>query len=177
MAEDFEEKFLNKESLRRVLVYLCKSNIESPDPITDALATVLTNPVQYTISKHGLVMFKNAPAIPFTHMDPYQRQLIYQVVNSLRCEHHTYSAFALAENPLTYTLENERITLHIPSVKLDPKVVLHIVLELVAESKHPSPVLFNLLIQRLCSRVNITKEAISFANKKSSEIFKQPGAT
>lgn len=171
MAEDFESKFLTKNAIRNLLVYLCKSNLESPDPITDALATMLTNPTTYIISKHGLVMFRGAPAYPFTHMDAVQRQLIYNVVNSIRNEYHTYSYFALNENPLTYSVENERITINIPPQKIDSKLVMLVLLELIAESKQPSTLLFNLLVQRLQSRINISKETISFANQKSKEIL------
>jgi len=172
MAEDFAENFLNKHSIRTVFIYLCKSNSESTDPITDTLATILTCPVQYTVSKHGLVLFKGSPAIPFTHMNPSQRQLLYDVVSSMRCEVPTYSAFALNEDPLTFQAENERITFNIPPVKVDPKLMLHIVLELIAESRRPSTLLFNLIIQRLSARVNITKETIAFANHKSKELLK-----
>lgn len=177
MADDFTERFLNKNSLRTLFVYLCKSNSESPDPITDALATMLTCPVQYTISKHGLVMFKGSPAIPFTHMNPGQRQLLYDVVSSIRCEVHTYGPFALNENPLTYQVENERISVNIPTQKLDPKLVIQIVLELIAESKKPSTLLFNLLIQRLGSKVNITKDTLTFVNQRSKELLHPQNST
>ncbi len=165
MAEEFEALFLSKESLKTYFVFLCKSNVESSDPITDALVVMLTSSVQYTISKHGLVMFKGSPAFPFTHMHHEQKHLLYQVVSSIRSEFHTYSHFARAEDPLTYGVENERLNIHIPAQKLDPKLVIGVLVDLIATSSKPSTLLFNLMIQRLTSRVNISKDTISFANE------------
>jgi len=175
--EDFEEKFLCHDSLRDYLLYACHSNAESSDPITDALTVMLTEPVQYTISKHGLIMFKSLPPLPFTHMNPGQRQLIYNVASSIRCEYPTYSYFALAENPLTYSVENERITLNIQSQKLDPKLVLLVLVELISTSTHQSQLLFNIMIQRLSARVLITKDAITFANDQCRRAFTSSEAT
>ncbi len=136
---------------------------------------MLTQPVQYSISKHGLVMFKGSPAFPFHHMNHDQRHVLYQVVNSFRCQYHTYSAFA-STNPTTYSIENERINIDIPSTKLDPKLVLTILVELIAVSKQPSLLLLNLMIQRLTSRVNICKDTISFANEAGKfTLTKEPG--
>ena len=61
----------------------------------------MTEEVRYTVSKHGLLLFKGASPLPFTHMDQAQRHLIYEVISSIRCEVHTYGAFAFGENPLT----------------------------------------------------------------------------
>jgi len=175
--EDYEEKFLNQDALRDYMLYACHSNAESSDPITDTLTVMLTEPVQYTVSKHGLIMFKSLPPLPYTHMNPAQRQLVYAVVNSIRCEYPTYSEFALVENPLTYSVENERITLNVPSRKLDPKAVLSILVELVSTSKNQSQLLFNILVQRLCARVQITKDTISFANDQCRRAFTSSEAT
>ena len=170
--EDFEEKFLNEAALRSYFVYLCKSNSESVDPITDALVVMLTNPVQFTVSRHGLIMFKGAQPYPFTHMDASQRQLLFDMVGSIRCEVPTYSAFALVENPLTFAVENERITFNVNGSKLDPKLVFHMLIELVAKSNRPSHLLFNIMMQRLSARVNISKESLSFVNGKSKEMLR-----
>lgn len=169
--EELEECFLTKGALHNLFVYMCKSNAESHDPITDALVTMLTGVVHFTISKHGLLLLKGAPALPFTHMNPEQRQLLYNVVNSLRCEVPTFSAFALTENPLTYTVENERITLNTPSYKIDHKLIFTILLECIAESKRPSLLLFNLIVQRIGCRVNVSRDTIAFAHTKSKSLL------
>lgn len=171
MAEDFSECFLTPAALRGYFVFLCKSNVESTDPITDALTTMLTNAVQFSVGKHGLVLFKGAQPLPFSHMDPSQRQLLYDIVSSMRCEIPTYSHFARIDDPLTYTVENERITFNVSLKKLEPKLVFSILLECIAESKHASNLLFNLLVQRLSARVNISRELIDFAQSKSKEVL------
>lgn len=152
--------------VKKCFIFLCKSNLESADPITDALATMLTTNVQYTISAHGLVLFKDAPAIPFYLMTPSQRQFLFQVISSVWSGEHTYSGFARIVDPLTYSIENERVHIHTAPVKLDPKLVISILLDCISSSKQPSLLLFNLMIQRLTSRVNICKETMVFANEK-----------
>jgi hypothetical protein len=166
MSDDFDEHFLNKDFLKRCFVFLCKSNIESSDPITDALATMLTTNIQYSVSSHGLSLFKDAPAFPYHLMNASQRQLLYHVVRSVWSGENTYSGFARTVDPLTFSIRNERIHLHTPPVKLDPKLVVSILVDSIASSKQPSLLLFNLMIQRLTSRVNVCKDTMIFANEQ-----------
>ena len=171
MAEDFAEHFLNKAFLKKCFIFLCKSNLESPDPITDALATMLTTNVQYAISSHGIVLFKEAPAIPFYLMTPVQRQFLFHVIRSVWSGEHTYSGFARAVDPLTFSIENERVHIHTAPVKLDPKSLLSILIECISSSKQPSLLLFNLMIQRLTSRVHICKDTMVFVNEQGKLIL------
>jgi hypothetical protein len=166
MAEEFHALFLSNESLQTYFVFLCKSNVESSDPITDALVVLLTSNAQYMISRNGLVLFKGFPAYPFSIMNREQKNLIYQVVDSIRSEVHTYSHFARSENPLTYSVENQKLLIHIPPQRIDPKLVMSMLVHLIGTSSKPSLLLFNLIVQRLTLRVNINKETILFANEQ-----------
>lgn len=158
--EDFSAVFLSRDAVRRYLLYVCSLNSESSDPITDAFVVAMTEEVRYTVSKHGLTLFKSASPLPYTHMNSAQRHLIYEVVSSIRCEVHTYGPFAYADNPLSFSIENERISIHIPPVKLQHELVLSILLDLVAQSSHPSALLFNIMLQRLGNRVQINKDVL-----------------
>jgi hypothetical protein len=175
--EDFEATFLSRDALRRFILYLCSLNTESPDPITDALVTAMTETVRYTISKHGLMLFKGTSPLPFNRMDAAQRHLIYEVVSSIRCEVHTYGPFAYSENPLTFSVENERITVNVPPVKLDHALVLSILVDLIRASAKPSMLLFNIMIQRLSARVHITKDVLAQVTRECKEKFTSAGAT
>lgn len=175
--EDFQSAFLSRDALRRFILHSCSLNTESPDPITDALVTAMTETVRYTVSKHGLTMFKGISPLPFNRMDAAQRHLIYEVISSIRCEIHTYGPFALAENPLTFSIENERITMNIPPTKIDHALVLSILLDLIKASAKPSVLLFNIMLQRLSARVNITKDVLAQVTRECKEKFTSTAAT
>jgi hypothetical protein len=164
MADQFADLFLQDENVKRVLVYLCKGNPESSDPITDALATMLGGPVQFCVGRFGLVLFKDGAAFPFTMMSQEQKQFLYEIVRGVGSEMPCYGPLAVLENPLTFTIENERILFHVPKRHLDPKMVFRAMVELVTASRADSTLLTNLLIQRLGSRVNLSRETLSYVH-------------
>lgn len=155
--EDFEAAFLSGDSIKRMLLYLLSVNKSSLDPITDSVVLMLTEPVQYVISRNGLQLFENAPPLPFSHMNADQKQLIYEVVSSLRSEVPTYGPLALVDNPLTYNIENERFVFHVQSRKLDQGLVLGILMNM---TQNKSELLFNILLQRIGSRVQLSKSLV-----------------
>jgi len=165
MAELFTELFLTEANLKRVLVYLCKCNPESSDPITDALATMLSGPVQFCVGRFGLVLFRDGAAFPFSLMDQEQRQFLYEIVRGVGSEMPCYGPLAVLDNPLTFTIENERILFHTPKQTLDPKLVFRVMVELIDESRPDSSLLTNLLVQRLGSRVNLSRDTLSFVHE------------
>lgn len=173
MSEEFARLFLSPVALRNVFVHMCKTNSESPDPIVDTLTTILTHQVQFCVSKYGLVLFKNAPPLPYTIFLPAQRQLIYDMCNSLRNEVPTFSAFALNENPLTYNVENEKIIFNVEISKLDPKTIISILVDCLRETNHYPLLLFNLILQRLNSRVNVTRDIMEFAGHVAQSLEPQ----
>jgi hypothetical protein len=171
MSDDIEETFFNEESIKTFFLYFCHSNSESVDPITDAMSFMLNNTLQFIISRRGVYLFKDLGPVPFSIMSDSQRQLIYHISSSFRAQTHTYSGFNRTIEPLTYSIENECIVLHINKKKLDSKLLLTILLELIAESKQPSILLFNVLIQRLMSKIQMDKELLLYANEKSKIMF------
>jgi len=175
--EDFQSTFLSRDALRRFILYSCSLNTESPDPITEALVTVMTETVRYTISKHGLTLFKGTSPLPFNRMDASQRHLVYEVVSSIRCDVHTYGPFAYADDPLTFTVENERITLNVAPIKIDHALVLSILVDLIRASGKPSMLLFNIMLQRLSARVSITKDVLAQVTRECKEKFTSAAAT
>jgi hypothetical protein len=169
MAEEFRALFLSDAALRSQFVHMCKA--ETHDPITDAAATMLASNVQFCVGKYGLVLFKGGATFPYTLMSPEQRQFLYELVHAVGSDMPCHSAIACLENPLTWTVENERILFHTPPTKLDPRVVFAILIDCVATSEHSSRTLCDLLIQRLGSRVNISRDTIAFVREKSAAVF------
>jgi hypothetical protein len=169
--EDFAANFLTHDAIRRFILYACSLNTESADPVTDTFVTVMTEEVRYVVSRHGLTLFRGASPLPFTHMTAQQRHLIYEVVSSMRCEVPTYSAFARLEDPLTFSVENQRIVFHVKAGKLDHRLVLGILADLVATSKRPSRLLLNIMLQRLGARVHIAKDVHAHVAEQAATLF------
>jgi len=170
MADIFAELFLKEDNLKRVLVYLCKGNSESSDPITDALATMLGGPVQFCVGRFGLVLFKDGAPYPFTMMSQEQRQFLYEIVRGVGSEMPCYGPLAVLDNPLTFTVENERILFHTPKQHLDPKMVFRAMIELIHQTRPDSALLTNLLVQRLGSRVSLSRETLAYVHQMSSGV-------
>jgi hypothetical protein len=148
---------------------MCKA--DTHDPITDAAATMLTSNVQFCVGKYGLVLFKGGAAFPYTLMSPSQRQFLYELVHAVGSDIPCHSALSCLENPLTWTIENERILFQMPAEKLDPRVVFAILIECVATSEHGSRTLCDLLVQRLGSRVNIARDTLAFVHERVKTVF------
>jgi hypothetical protein len=170
--DDFERLFLNEDALRVFFVYLCHLNKHMSDPITESLVVLLSGKTQFSIGKHGIVILQGTPSLPFMHMDAAQRQLVYEVVSSIRCEWHTYPPFCKYEDPLTYSVENEIITLNHTPKKIDQRVVFQVLLQCIVDSKHPSILLFNLIMQRIGCRISVPRETIMFINEKTQILRK-----
>jgi hypothetical protein len=164
MSEEFRELFLSKDALKVFFIYMCKINVESADPILDTLTTILTQPITFCVNKYGLILFKQATPIPFSILQPDQRQLIFQMCSSLSSDVHTFAAFASSINPLTYVVENERITFNVVIPKLDPRVVILMLIECLQIDSKNYTLLFNLILQRLSSRVHLNRELVEFAH-------------
>ena len=169
MSEEFRAHFLSEAALRSQFVHMCKA--ETHDPITDAVAMMLTSNVQFCVGKYGLVLFKGGVAFPYTLMSPHQRQFLYELVHAVGSDVPCHSALSCLENPLTWAVENERILFHLPPEKLEPRTVFSILIECVAASEHGSRTLCDLLVQRLGSRVNIARDTLAFVHEKTREVF------
>jgi hypothetical protein len=164
MSEEFDQLFLNKDALKTFFIYMCKMNMESADPILDTLTTILTQPITFCVNKYGLILFKQSTPIPFSILQPAQRQLIFQMCSSLHSEVHTFGAFLRITNPLTYVVENERITFNVVVPKIDPRIVILMLIECLQTNATNYTLLFNLILQRLSSRVHLNRELIEFAH-------------
>ncbi len=169
MAEEFRAHFLSEAALRSQFVHMCKA--ETHDPITDAVAAMLTSNVQFCVGKYGLVLFKGGAAFPYTLMSPKQRQFLYELVHAVGSDVPCHSAISCLENPLTWTIENERILFHTPAEKLDPRAVFAILIDCVATSEHGSKTLCDLLVQRLGSRVTVARDTLAFVREKTKDAF------
>jgi len=171
MVEQFRELFMSEDALRRQFVHMCKTSAENPDPITDAVCCMLTSNLQFCVGKYGLALFKGGPTFPYTLMSPVQRQFLYELVHAVGSDVPCHSALACIDNPLTWSVENERILFHLPPEKLEPRLVFRTLLDSVATSKHGSALLCNLLVQRLGSRVNVGRDTLAFVKEYSREVF------
>jgi hypothetical protein len=169
MSDLFQDFFLSQDALKFLFLHMCKLQIESADPILDTLTIMLTRPVIFVVSKYGVNIFKNAAPMPFSSLNNHQRQLIYDMCDSLRSEFPTFSAFASIENPLTYSIENEKIIFNISVNKIDPRLIILNLIEILKSSKPENfTLLFNLILQKLHSKVQLSKEIIDFAHLSSS---------
>jgi hypothetical protein len=169
MSAQFQELFLSQDSLKSIFLHMCKLQLDSADPIIDSLIIMLTRPIVFAVSRYGVNIFKNAAPMPFSSLNGEQRQLIYDMCNSLRSEFHTFSAFACLENPLTYSIENEKIVFNVSVNKIDPRLVILNLIEILKSSKPTNfGLLFNLILQKLHAKVQLSKEIIEFAHLSSS---------
>jgi hypothetical protein len=171
MSEEFRALFLSEPALRSQFVHMCKTSAEAADPITDAVAAMLMSNVQFCIGKHGLVLLKGGAAFPYSLMSAEQRQFLYELVHAVGSDVPCHSALACLENPLTWTIENERILFNTAPEKIDPRVVFAILLECIATSQHGSQTLCDLLVQRLGSRVTIGRDTLAFVHERSKVMF------
>jgi hypothetical protein len=171
MSEEFRALFLSDEALRSQFIHMCKTSAEAADPITDSVAAMLTSTMQFCIGKHGLVMFKGGSAFPYTLMNAQQRQFLYELVHAVGSDVPCHSALACLENPLKWTIENERICFYIPPEKLEQRAVFAILLDCIATSENGSQTLCDLLVQRLGSRVTISRDTLAFVHERSKAIF------
>ena len=162
---------MSEDALRRQFLHMCKTSAEASDPITDAVACMLTSNVQFCVGRYGLVLFKGGPTFPYTLMTAEQRQFLYELVHAVGSDVPCHSALACIDNPLTWSVENERILFHTPPEKLEPRAVFGILVHCVATSKHGSALLCNLLVQRLGSRVNIARDTLAFVHEQSRKAF------
>lgn len=171
MFGEIEELFFDKESLKKFFLYFCNTNSESPDPITDALTVMINSYIEFTVSVRGVYLFKDFMPVPFSVMNSQQKQYIYCMSSSFRASEHTFSSFCRVENALTYSIENECIVIASPKKKIDAKVIITILLELIVQSKQPSILLFNILIQRLMSKITVDKDILMFAQSEIKKKF------
>ena len=81
MAEEFRAHFLSDAALRSQFVHMCKA--ETHDPITDAVAAMLTSNVQFCVGKYGLVLFKGGKPVDRIEGLPTAAQLIARVQSYL----------------------------------------------------------------------------------------------
>lgn len=170
--EELNALFLSPDSLCRVLTYMCRAVTQ--DPITEATRVMLTTPIQFHLSRHGLGLFKNSAVFPFTYMTLEQRTWLYELVRAIRGDSN-HSALSRLEDPLEYTVENDRIFFTHPAIRLAPTTVFDALLKAMAESKHATPdrlkLLISLLLQRIGCRVNVSRETLLHIQTKSTELF------
>ena len=179
--------FLDPEHLQRLFAYMCRSSTR--DPIADTARIMLTTPVQFHISRHGVGLFKGCPVFPFTYMGGEQRQWLFELLSAMGGD-QMHSALQAIDAPLEYTAENDRIFFktapddaslaayyHHPPTQaprsspphllllLDPRRVFDALLGAVADSGTAYPdrlrLLVNLLLQRIGCQVQIGRELLA----------------
>ena len=162
---EFTAKFLSPPALLQILTHLAHTSSDTSDPITDAVATMLTTPVQFCVGRYGLVMFKGGAPLPYKAMNAAQRWFVQEVVYGVG-HPGRYGPLCMAEQSLRYTVENERILFHTPPHRLDPKVVFRVLLDAAAQARQGSMLLCNLLVQRVGTRVALSRDTIAFVQEQ-----------
>jgi hypothetical protein len=160
----YTELFMSKDALKNYFIHLCQMNSASVDPIIDALVVILTYPCVFYVCKYGVVLFKNATPYPYTIMTAQQRQLIYQMCSSLRSDVPTFSAFATTDKPLTFVIEHEKILFNLQIPKIDARIVILILTECLNVIPPKRNLLLNIILQKLSSRVQLSKDLVEFAH-------------
>lgn len=115
--EQLHTLFLDPEPLQRLFTYMCRSTTR--DPIADTARIMLTTPVQFHISRHGVGLFQGCPVFPFTYMSKEQRQCMFDLLSAMGGD-QMHSALQDMEAPLEYTAENERIFFKTPPLDRQP---------------------------------------------------------
>ena len=166
---EFHALFLTPAALERTLAYMCRTFTQ--DPITESVKIMLTCPVQFHVSRFGVGMFKGCGVFPFTYMTKEQRQWLHELVRAIGAE--GYHSALMADEPLVYTIENDRIFFK-GGEMLDSKLVFEILLKSMAKSgEDPSRLrlLVSLLLQRIGCRVPIGRDTIAFVHELSESVF------
>ncbi len=173
--DDLQRLFLTIEPLKRVLVYMCSG--AAADPITETVKSLLTQSVQFSVSRYGLGLLKSGPVFPFSHMNAEQRQHLYELMRAIGGGDDHHSAFACIEDPLTYWVENDRVWFN-GTVSLDPKLVFDALLQCVHDTGRDATrmrLLTSLLLQRIGGKVPLTRETLVHIEAESQRLF-TPGA-
>ena len=167
--DDFTSKFLSPAALRAVLAHLAHTSSDTSDPITDAVVTMLTVPVQFSVGRFGVTLFRGAAPLPFKSMSGAQRCFVNEIVYGIG-HPGRYGPLCMGDQSLRYTVENERITLHTPPHRLDPKLVFRVLLEAAAEAQlgARAVLLCNLLVQRIGTRVALSRDTIAFVQQEQA---------
>jgi len=83
--------FFDGENLPCTLAVLCQQNGEGPDPITSALVSALTSPLQIQLTEVGWQPFRGrALTIPYTSMTSQQKGALLDLLDGGQ---HTWNAY------------------------------------------------------------------------------------
>ena len=155
--EELNRLFLGEDGVKTLFTYMCKTSSCSADAVTDTLRVLLTTPVEFSVGKYGLGVFKGYPVLPYFYMTPAQRQYLYELVSAISTgspeEHHT--AFACLDTPLVYVFENERVVFKGSSM-LDQGLVIRVL----QSSVGSKPLLLSILLQRLAGYVPLKRDVL-----------------
>ena len=166
------ELFLSPEALQRILAYMCRGT--NQDPIVEAVRTMLTVPVQFHVSKHGLGLFKGWGVFPYTFMTGHQRNWLYDLLHAMGGSMH-HSALACISDPLEYMAENDRIFFKGPTIQLDPKLVFDVLIQSIKDSGSSEParlrLLLNLLIQRIGCKVSVSRDTLQHVEARAAALL------
>lgn len=85
--DTYSKLFFEGDALRSMLLYMCnKCTSEVADPVCTTLTMFLTSPVVFTVTRLGLVPFKDSPmaVFPYTHMTREQKMFILRFLSVLQ---------------------------------------------------------------------------------------------
>ena len=161
--DELENLFLSKESLLRIMTYMCRNGT---DPIVETLVIMLTKEIQFAVNRYGLVLFKGH-VFPFSYMTPEQRHCLYTLVAHVVDRQH--SAFACVDDPLTFDVEDGHVVFT-PVLRLTFEQVFDVLITALERTKRSSRTLCNVILQKLSSRMTITREKLLYVNEKSKSL-------
>jgi len=130
---------------------------------------MLNQPMQLSINKHGVTLFRYAPSIHFSYLNHEERCFVFDAVSSLQSDVPSFGGFSVLEDPLKFIVENNCIILEFSGTKLNAEDVLSMLIDCIAQSKKPRILLYSLIIQRLHGKVHLTRSQLQFARIKSLE--------
>lgn len=162
--EDLTALFLNDESLLRIMTYMCR---DGADPIVDTLYTMLNATVQFALNRYGLVLFRGHGVFPYAYMSVEQRQCLYQLAQHVCDKQH--SAYARADDPLRFSIEDDHIVFA-PTLQLPQHQVFDVLIRALQQSKRGSPMLCNIILQKLGTRMLLHKDSLAYIYEKSKAL-------
>jgi len=163
--------FFGPDTLMGTFLCLCRGVSGGSDPVIDSLCLMLNQPMQLSINKHSVTLFKNAPSIHFSYLSHEQRCYIFDAVSSLQSDVPTFAGFAELEDPIKFSVENNCVLLEFSGTKLNAEDVLSMLIECIAKSNKPRKLLYSLIIQRLHCKANLTRSQLQFARARSMEVL------
>lgn len=171
--EEYKTAFFTGTPLKRFFVYLCNNSFPyNTDPITENATVMLTKNLSLTLSREGVIPFKDVPNLifPYTEMTYKQKMVLKSI---LECGHNIVTR--LCDCVIVTWPGKSNSTLH----RIDQEKVLLCLCDTVLEGGDSARALSlpkrlamcNIILQRIRSSVQLKHEVFQSLNEYVKNMF------